>query len=131
MTKTEKKSHGCAHRQIYPMRLTRKKKIALAVAVLIAILLIVNARWVGYVAHLARHQFAVVFGKQPIAQMLAQKELPAELRAQLSMVQNIRRFTEERYAMQKSKSYENFYDLKRIALGYNITDVYKRQQLYQ
>lgn len=105
------------------MRLTRKKKIALAAVLLFAVFLIFNARWVGYVAHLARHQFAVVFGKQPITQMLAQKELPAELRAQLLMVQNIRRFTEERYAMQKSKSYETFFDLKRNALGYNITVV--------
>ena len=105
------------------MRLTRKKKIALAVTLAVAALLIFNARWVGYVAHLARHQFLVVFGKQPIAQMLQQKELPAELRAQLAMVENIRRFTEERYAMQKSKSYETFFDLKRSALGYNITVV--------
>lgn len=105
------------------MRLTRKKKIALAVAILIAIMLIVNARWVGYVAHLARHQFGVVFGKQNIAQLLSQKDIHAELRMQLSMVENIRKFTEARYAMQKSKSYETFYDLKRKALGYNITVV--------
>ena len=105
------------------MRLTRKKKILLAVVCSIAALLIFNARWVGYVTHLANHQFAVVIGKQPIAQMLSQKTLPAELRSQLTMVENIRRFTEERYVMQRSKSYENFYDLGRSALGYNITVV--------
>ncbi len=105
------------------MRLTRKKKIALTAVLLLAVLLIANARWVGYVAHLARHQLAVVFGKQRIAQILGQKDLNAELRAQLAMVENIRSFTEERYAMQKSKSYETFYDLKRAALGYNITVV--------
>lgn len=123
MTKKEKKSLGCALCPVYPMRLTRRKKIALAVAIPLAVLLIVNARWVGYVTHLARHQFGVVFGKQPIAQLLAQKDLSPERRAQLAMVENIRRFTEERYAMQKSKSYETFYDLGRNALGYNITVV--------
>ncbi len=105
------------------MRLSRKKKIALAAVLLVAVLLAANARWVGYVTHLAKHQLGVVFGKKPISQLLAQNDLSPERRSQLTMVENIRRFTEERYAMQKSRSYETFYDLARPALGYNITVV--------
>lgn len=103
------------------MRLTRAKKIMLAILLSVVILIAVNARWVYYVFHLARHQLAVVAGKKPIAGLLAENTVDAKTREQLLMVEDIRRFTETSYALSRSASYASFYDLGRPVLGYNIT----------
>ncbi len=103
--------------------LTLKKKIALGFLVIVITLGAINFSWVGYVAHLARHQAGVIFGKEKIAERLQSPTLDANEKNLLQETLKIRAFLEKAYGLQNSKSYRYFYDLKRNYLGFNITVV--------
>ena len=87
----------------------------------LTVLVIINRRWVPYLYQLAKHQVAVVFYQQPIAERLLTDGLPAEERAALETTLKIRAFIEKQYAIAGSKSYQSYFALERPELGFNIT----------
>ncbi len=101
--------------------MSRKKKILLIIAVGIATLLGVNHRWVGYLAHLAKHQYRVILYKEKITERLKRPNLSEEERRILNMTLSIRKFAELSYDLKNSTSYQSYYDLGRKELGFNIT----------
>jgi predicted aminopeptidase len=100
---------------------SRKKKILLAILLLLGVFAAINHRWVVYVGHLAKHQFRVVFYKEKISDRLKRPNLSDEERRTLNMTLSIRRFAELSYGLTNSTSYQSYYDLGRKELGYNIT----------
>jgi predicted aminopeptidase len=100
---------------------SKARKTILLVVLLLAALAIINFRWVKFLTHLAKHQIAVIFCKEAIADRLLRPDLRPKEREALLLTQKIRAHVESRYALQRSTSYRTFFDLKRKALGYNIT----------
>ncbi|MBS0618896.1 MAG: aminopeptidase [Spirochaetes bacterium] len=98
-----------------------KKKIFFATIALLAILAVVNHRWVRYVAHLAKHQGGVIFGKEKITERLKKSTLTNHERESLEKTLKIRAYIEKSYGLNNSHSYRYYYDLGRSYLGYNIT----------
>src|SRR6478735_4003777 len=100
---------------------SRKKKILLGCTLVLAMFLGLNHRWVAYLAHLAKHQYRVIFYKEKISERLKRPNLADEERRILNMTLSIRKFAELSYGLTNSTSYQSYYDLGRKALGFNIT----------
>lgn len=98
-----------------------KKKILLSSLATLIVLAAMNFRWINYVAHLARHQAGVIFGKVPIAELIQNPKISGAEKNLLEKTLVIRAFIEKEYGLTDSKSYRYFYDLKRNSLGFNIT----------
>jgi len=98
-----------------------KNKLFFAILALITLLGAINYRWVRYVAHLAKHQGGVIFGKEKITERLKIPTLTTHERESLEKTLRMRAYIERRYGLKDSHSYRYYYDLGRNYLGYNIT----------
>jgi len=100
---------------------SKARKTTVLILLLLAALAAINFRWVKFLSHLAKHQVAVIFCKEAIADRLLRPDLAPKERAALLLTQKIRAHVELRYALTGSTSYRTYFDLKRKVLGYNIT----------
>jgi len=75
----------------------------------------------GYYLHLARGQARVVLNCEPIEELLASSSLDSARRANLSLVQAIRRFGFEQIGLHKSSSYTRFFDTGGKPISWNVS----------
>ena len=75
----------------------------------------------GYYLHLARGQARVVLNCEPIEELLASSALDSTRRANLSLVQAIRRFGFEQIGLHQSSSYTRFFDTGGKPISWNVS----------
>lgn len=96
------------------------KKSLLATALLLLALTIWQARWVGYLLHLASHQLYVWTHNEPIEKAQAREDDP-EKKKRFELISKVKEFGKELYDLKKSQSYSQYVQLPRDTLAWNIT----------
>lgn len=73
-----------------------------------------------YLSHLGWHQSFITFQSVPVTEVLESGDLGQGEKEKILLIQEVKRFGEERLGLKRSKSYTKFYELKRPPL-YIIT----------
>ena len=75
---------------------------------------------VGYYAHLAHGEAALLAARKPVARVLADPAADGRLKARLQLAQQARAFASERLALPRNRSYTNYADLHRAYAMWNV-----------
>jgi len=89
-----------------------RKKIALIVVGVLAVLLVWQWEYVSYGYMQARGQLRIMLNTQPVAEVLANPAYPDSLKQKIELIREIKRFAIDSLRLDPSGSYESFYDLK-------------------
>ncbi len=84
------------------------------------LLLLTGCSSLGYYAQLAEGQWQLLRARQPVAELLADPQQPAELRQRLRLAQDARAFASAQLALPDNRSYRLFADLKRPYVVWNL-----------
>lgn len=103
-----------APRQQVP-RFAAVAAVAMASAALLA-----GCSSLGYYAHLAAGQKALLRAREPISRILADERRDPELRRQLQQVQHARRWAVEQLQLPDNLSYTSYADLRRSHVVWNV-----------
>ena len=87
-----------------------RRKIALVLVGVLAVLIVWQWELVSYGWMQARGQFRILWNTKPVAEVLADPAYPDSLKRQLKLVREIKRFTVDSLGLDQSGSYESFYD---------------------
>ncbi len=99
------------------------KSGALAIKILVTVLVLaglVACRTIGYYSQAARGQLAILWNREPINALLANEELPTELRQKLSTILEIRQFATEELLLPAGGSYLAYVELDRQHVVWNV-----------
>lgn len=94
-------------------------------AALLPLALLLAASPGCYLTHVAGGQLSILWGRQPIAELLADPALPAERRARLELVLEVRRFAIEELGLNDSDSYTEVYDTGGGPIAWNVSAAYR------
>ena len=92
--------------QFQPMR----RKIALVVVGVLAALLVWQWELVSYGWMQGRGQLRILWNTKPVSEILNDPAYPDSLKRRLNLIREIKRFTVDSLGLDKSGSYESFYD---------------------
>ncbi len=97
------------------------KKILLWILGIFLTLLVVNYKLVWYGLGQAKGQIEIIQKARPIAEVLADPEFPDSLKANLGLVDNIKKFAFDSLGINFSKNYSTVYDQKGKELMFVVT----------
>lgn len=75
----------------------------------------------GYFAHLARGQSRIVLNSRPMAQVMADANLPTDARQQLEFVQAVRSFAQDHIGLASSDNYTRYFDTGGGPVCWNVS----------
>lgn len=84
------------------------------------LLLLSGCSSLGYYAQLAGGQWQLLAARQPVAELLADPQQPAELRQRLRLAQDARAFASAQLALPDNRSYRLYADLGRPYVVWNL-----------
>jgi predicted aminopeptidase len=96
------------------------KKCAAALAAAIAIGLLGGCSTLGYYAHLAAGEMAVLRARKPIPQVIDNPGTPTKLRGRLQLAQRARAFASDTLKLPRNKSYTTYADIHRPFVMWNV-----------
>jgi predicted aminopeptidase len=74
-----------------------------------------------YTMHVAAGQLRILTGREPIPEVLERDDLPAESRAKLQLVLDVRAFAIEHLGLAASQSYTSLYDTGDAPVAWNVS----------
>ncbi|MBD2757522.1 aminopeptidase [Spirosoma validum] len=86
------------------------KKIALSIVGVLAVLIVWQWELVSYGLMQARGQLRILWNTEPVTEVLADPAYPDSLKRKIELIQEIKRFAIDSLGLDKSGSYESFYD---------------------
>ncbi|QHV97013.1 aminopeptidase [Spirosoma endbachense] len=86
------------------------KKIALGVLLILVVLAIWQRELVSYGWMQARGQLRILWNTKPVDEVLADRTYPDSLKRKIELIREIKRFAIDSLGLDKSGSYESFYD---------------------
>ncbi|MEP6482992.1 MAG: aminopeptidase [Rudaea sp.] len=75
---------------------------------------------VGYYAHLAHGEYALMASRRPIDKVIADSATDAKLKAKLELAQRAREFASDRLGLPRNRSYTRYADLHRPYSTWNV-----------
>ncbi len=93
----------------------------LAVLALVALLLLGASASGCYYVRLGVGQARIIFGREDIADVLANPDLPAERRAKLHLVREVKAFAETELGLAETDNYTTFYDTGDGPASWNLS----------
>jgi len=94
--------------------------LAAAVLALAIVPVLAACSGIGYYAHLARGQYALLAARRPIVDVVADPATPAALRGRLEQAQAARAFASDVLQLPRNGSYTNYADLHRSYVVKNV-----------
>lgn len=91
-----------------------------SIAVVCAALLLGACSTVGYYAHLARGEFAMMAARRPIEKVIADPTSDAKLKAKLELAEQARTFASDHLDLPRNRSYTRYADLHRPYSTWNV-----------
>lgn len=101
------------------INLLRSNTLKAALLLLISVVL-VSCETVAYYSQAVRGQFAIVFSREDIQQLLQQEDLPIETAAKFKKILEIRDFAEQELLLPVGKHYSSYVDIKREHVVWNV-----------
>jgi predicted aminopeptidase len=101
-----------------PRQRYKKTAIALAAAALASTL--AGCSTLGYYAHLASGEMAVLRARKPIPQIIDNPDTPPSLRARLRLALRARAFASDTLGLPRNKSYTTYADIHRPLVMWNV-----------
>ena len=98
-----------------------RKKIALIIVGVLAGLIVWQWELVNYGWMQARGQLRILWNTKPVSEVLADPVYPDSLKRQLKLIREIKRFAIDSLGLDKSGSYESFYDQRGKPILWVIT----------
>ncbi|MGH8147069.1 MAG: aminopeptidase [Rhodanobacteraceae bacterium] len=95
-------------------------KYAAASAAVVAFGLLGGCSTLGYYAHLAAGEMAVLRARKPIPQVIDNPDTPAKLRERLRLAQRARAFASDTLKLPRNKSYTTYADIHRPFVMWNV-----------
>lgn len=86
------------------------KKIALVVVGVLAVLVVWQWELVSYGFMQARGQLRILWNTKPVVEVLSDKAYPDSVKKKIELIREIKRFAIDSLGLDKSGSYESFYD---------------------
>ncbi|WP_281852737.1 aminopeptidase [Dyella sp. GSA-30] len=99
---------------------TGLSRIARLVVLSAAGLLFVGCQTLGYYAHIARGQSALVLDRRPVAKLLGDPQVDPKLKARLALSQQARRFASSQLGLPDNRSYTGYVALDRPYVVWNV-----------
>jgi len=96
------------------------RRIVLSIVVAGMLLAAAGCGEAGYYLQSVRGHLAVMSARQPIEELLADKQTPAQLRSRLETVQTIRRFAVDDLALPDNDSFTTYADIGREAVVWSV-----------
>jgi predicted aminopeptidase len=96
------------------------RKVATGVAAAATFGLLGGCSTIGYYAHLATGEMAVLRAREPIAKVIANPDTPDKLRARLQLAQRARAFASDTLKLPRNKSYTTYADIHRPFVMWNV-----------
>ncbi|UFH56541.1 aminopeptidase [Spirosoma sp. KNUC1025] len=87
-----------------------RRKIALVIIGVLAVLVVWQWELVSYGWMQARGQLRILWNTRPVSDILADTAYPDSLKQKIELIQEIKRFAIDSLGLNKSGSYESFYD---------------------
>ncbi|MDE2999372.1 MAG: aminopeptidase [Gemmatimonadota bacterium] len=75
----------------------------------------------GYYWHLVRGQAQLLWNRQPVADMLANRRLDPGVRERLEFIKEVRRFAEQRVGLARSRNYTTYIDIGEGPVSWQLT----------
>ncbi len=96
---------------------SRPRRLLLAAALLLGLLLLANCSSFGYVGQAAWGQGRILLKRQPIARLLTRPGTPRDLKEKLRLVESIREFATSELALPAGDGYRSYVELRQAADG--------------
>lgn len=74
----------------------------------------------GYLLKQARGQVRILWNREPVEEVLARPDLPAETRRKLELARDVRRFAEETLGLEAGDNYASYYDVGGPSVSYAL-----------
>lgn len=103
------------------MKLNKNKILAACVLAICTSLVLIPLRWPKYLYHLAEHQLTITFNRIPVTKAFKIYEGDEKKTSKLESIEKYRKYGKKIYGLTSSESYNNFVNLNRKELGWNIT----------
>ncbi len=103
-----------------PHRNKTRFKITAGVAASVAFGLLGGCSTLGYYAHLAAGEMAVLRAREPIPKLIANPDTPDKLRTRLQLAQRARAFASDALQLPRNKSYTSYADIHRPFVMWNV-----------
>lgn len=105
---------------VRPQRNKSIRTIAAGVAAAAAFGLLGGCSTIGYYAHLAAGEMAVLRARKPIPKVIANPDTPDKLRARLQLAQRARAFASDTLHLPRNQSYTTYADIHRPFVMWNV-----------
>lgn len=105
---------------VRPQRNKSMRIIAAGIAAVAAFGLLGGCSTIGYYAHLAAGEMAVLRARKPIAKVIANPDTSDALRARLQLAQRARAFASATLKLPRNKSYTTYADIHREFVMWNV-----------
>ncbi len=105
---------------VQPRRYKTVRKACNVLAAAIAFGLLGGCSTLGYYAHLAAGEMAVLRARKPIPQVIANPDTPERLRQRLQLALQARAFASDTLKLPRNKSYTTYADLQRPFVMWNV-----------
>ena len=103
------------------MALTRPASLVIRILLIVLVLAVLAAcETLGYYGQAARGQLAILWNREKITDLLADQDLPIELRQKLTSVLAIREFATEQLLLPAGDSYLSYVELEREHVVWNV-----------
>ncbi|HEX7324977.1 MAG TPA: aminopeptidase, partial [Rhodanobacteraceae bacterium] len=98
----------------------RYRSIARVLAVVVLAASTAGCSTLGYYAHLAAGEMAVLRARQPIPKVIANPATPEALRTRLQLAQRARAFASDTLHLPRNRSYTTYADIHRPYVMWNV-----------
>lgn len=105
---------------VQPRRNKAIGKSVIALATALAFGLLGGCSTLGYYAHLAAGEMAVLRARKPIPQLIDDPATPPELRARLQLALRARAFASDTLKLPRNRSYTTYADIRRPFVMWNV-----------